>query len=217
MLTPLADLRAAGDFEKSGRIDEVFSGLYGDLTEKRPTVYFLFVGRKDPPSNRLEKLYYEEFKSPVFLFPPGTTGKGDPGTQSFSLSTCVGCNSGFDYFWDAGKKKFRKSPWKRMFHQEKKMVLDPGEIVDPGIVDEALKITGSLPDVIDFVKMCKEKKVAFATRVQSAHERGSHPWYDVMIIEKNKNKEILYDSIRVDVELKKVVYRQKKADLGTKK
>lgn len=204
-LQPLVSPSA--DFNKDGLEDIVISGLYGLTSNPKP--YFLLVATRHTNPIRLETLYYREFTQPVFIHLPGTTGKGDPGDQSFSISLCRDCHLGSDFYWNKKEKTFSILPWKTKTRHVASKVL-PDEDIPEEIVDKALKIVGKLKDVQEYIEHLKKEGRSFGVRVEPLKNSKKKNRYGVRIYEKKEGGETLYDFFVVDVKKMRVKKRNLK-------
>ncbi len=204
-------LSPSGDFNADGAEDVAITGIYALASSN--TRYFLLVGtqRKDPL--RFARLTYQEYAKPVFIHRPGTTGEEDPGDQAFSISLCAHCQEGWDFYWDAKEKKFRRVKWipnsKRLERKPAPPTLD----VPPEVAEEALRIVASLKDVKEYVRTLEEEGRAFGVRAEAPTGAGPTDRTRVLIFEKKDGREILYDRIWVDVKGGRVISREMRPHL----
>jgi len=197
-----------GDFNKDGVPDVAISGIFG-LKQAGP-LYFLLVATQKEDAPHFDKLFYKEYDRPVFIHRPGTTGEGDPGDQAFSISFCMNCPDGFDFYWDSSRKRFDQRPWAMKTKRTQKIVeVKPSEI-PPDIVEKALKVVAALPDVQTYVKEVKKRGGTLGTRVEENPKKEKRPIYRVRVFEKKENREIIYSIFSVDVSTMKVVRRGRK-------
>jgi len=197
-----------GDFNADGVPDVAIAGIYDVTSSPRP--YFLLVATTDKATSRPKVLFLESYSQPPFLFEKKTTGEGDPGDQAFSLSFCTGCSQGWDFYWNPSNKKFDLASWKTRRIRRTDMIKVEGETVPQDIVDRTLKIAGGLPDVIAFVEGLKKSNRSLGTRVRSKSPETKGRIYQVTLFEKKKGKEILYDTIEIDIVRNTVIKRKLK-------
>ena len=193
------------DFNQDGFQDIAISGIY-DLP-KGTSRYFLLVAGSTEKPQKFKTLFFKEYGNPVLIHKRGTTGAGDPGDQAFSISFCVRCEKGKDFYWNKQTKKFILKPWT---NQKLRIPLPspPKEVQVPDdIVDKVFKVVGQLKDVQVYIQAVKKKGSQLGTRV-TFHEKKKKNIYWVKIFEKKEGKEIPYDRILVDVKKMKVIKRK---------
>ncbi len=198
-----------GDFNKDGIDDIAISGIY--VLEKGPNRYFLLVAAVHSDPVRYDKLFYGEFDKPVFLHQPGTTGEFDPGTQAFSMTSCSSCTDGHDFVWNPKKKILEQKGWEQRRREYRMIQRRPDRTPDPDKTDLALKIVGSLPDVVTYVDKLNKRKGVLGTSARFPEpplRDADHVEIDVY--EKKGNKKVIYDTFDVSVSSKTVVKRGKK-------
>lgn len=199
-----------GDFNGDRRPDVAISGVYTLPGKSGPSEkYFLLVVSNAGHRRKSEQLLLEEAKQPYFLHKPGTTGEGDPGNQAFSLSFCINCSTGTDFHWDAEAKAFRRTAWTAKRFPQPVKVAPPRE-VDPKVADEALKIAGALPDVKRFVNRLVRAGAQLVTRVEPVIGKDGEPRAGrarVLIYERSRAGEELYDAIEIDTRRNRVIRR----------
>ena len=193
-----------GDFNKDGQDDIAISGLY-DLPDGGPR-YFLLVATELKDPHRYQKLYFIEVKEPVYIHAPGTTGQGDPGDQAFSISFCANCGEGQDFYWNKGTRRFDLRPWTIKIKRIKKSI-GLARPIPPEDIDKAIQIVSELPDIQQFTSEVKKRGGALGVRVNVPETRSPKNRLQVNIYEKSPEKEILYDSILVDVKKMKALKR----------
>ena len=203
-----------GDFNADGLADLAISGVYG-LPDGGPR-YFLLVATRRTDPIRFEALLFEESDAPHILHRAGTTGPADPGDQAFSVSSCWDCEKGFDLTWNARKRAFDRKPWKAGEIRGTRTVTVPGAPDLPeDLVDRALKIVGTLPDVQAFVAEVKDRGTELVTRARAA-KPGSTDKAIVEILERTSEGEAVYDRISVDLRKERVIRRERKKKPGAK-
>lgn len=195
-----------GDFNLDGSTDVALSGIY-DLDQGRKR-FFLLVASINPRTKKPIALFFEEYESPVFLYTAGSTGDADPKDQCFSLSQCVHCSEGWDFYYSQAKKKFMTRPWKSRVVNTARMETVPAPEVPDELRDNALKLVGGLPDVIQYVTNHKKNGQPFNTRVTSLSTDYSKVL--VTIYDKENGRENIYDEIQVNVKKNKVLRRKKR-------
>lgn len=200
---PRSLLTLEGDFNGDGNEDWALSGTFNFPEKDHP--YFLLVGTKI--GGEFKVLHYRTTSTPAFLHKPGTTGEGDPGDQTFSVSFCIECEKGFDYYWDPKKSAFRIVEWKRTAVPSSTPTPPPE--VPMKAVDLSLHIVGKLEDVKVYVAALKKLNKKLGTRVSwdATDKRKRRVW--VTIFEKAGGNEKIYDRLLVDLKRKRVVRRSK--------
>jgi len=197
-----------GDFDSDGNQDMAISGIY-DLTT-RTTRHFLLVATKLKNSPHYAQLFYKEYPMPVFLHRAGTTGEADPGDQAFSISFCSNCDQGYDFYWNPVKKEFDLRLWKSGMKRVQKPVLVPARQVPAIEVDLAIKIISQLNDVQTYIKDGKARQGAIGVRVDFADKSEQTRRYNVVLFEKKKSGEDVYDRLLVNTKNMRVLKRERK-------
>lgn len=207
--TPYALQFPRGDFDGDGKTDIAISGAFEE-GEKKGRYFLLVVPESEKLSDK-KILYLETGLAPFLLHDAGTTGEHAPPPELFSVTFCTACEQGFDYSWNPSEKKISKNPWEKRKIVTQKIVSIPEDPVPDDDINLSLKIVGSLPDVIAFVKACEEKKIPLQTRV-IGREKKENKWVSttVRIATKNEKGETLYDEIIVDLSRKSVLARTKR-------
>lgn len=197
-----------GDFNGDGIPDLAITGIF-DLPISSHS-YFLLVATLDKTTSRPKTLFFDTYLAPPLLFERGTTGEGDPKDQAFSLSFCTGCAQGWDLYWNNSHQNFDLRPWTVKQIRHTSVVSVQGENVPQSDVDHALKIVGKLPDVIAFVAGLNKNGRTLGTRVESAPFATGSRQCRVLLFEKRKNKELMYDVIDVDLTGGNVIRRERR-------
>jgi len=206
--TPLPLLSPVGDFNHDGVEDIAISGVF-DLVPEGELKYFLLVGTRFKNPTKFKELYYQKYDGPVFLHIPGTTGPDDPKNQAFSISFCINCTRGFDFFWDKKSSSFLKKRWE----DRPKVTASPKE-EEPQVpedeVEKALKIVSPLKDVDEFISELKKRKGQLVVKINPTLKKPKPHQYLVKIAEKKEAELILFDQILVDTRRMKVIQRRVK-------
>jgi hypothetical protein len=206
--TPLPFRTLESDLNHDGITDLAVSGTYNLPGEGNP--YFLLVGSERTPNQKPKILLFREYSKPVFIHPRGSTGEADPNDQSFSISFCMECDQGFDFYWDKKQKAFHQKTWVAKTNRVTKIVEEKAIDVPPEKVDEALKIVGPLKEVQDLVAEINKRQNKLITRVEALKDAPQMDRVLVKILEGITGTERVRGEITVDLTNKKVAGKLKK-------
>jgi hypothetical protein len=189
-----------GDFDKDGRLDMAISGIF-DTPPDQEKYFLLVVG--NIRQSQAELIEYKEYPKPVILHTAGTTGEQDPGDQAFSVTFCMGCSEGYDFYWKTDQANLISVPWKARVKKVTPISVKKESPVDPKIADEALKIAGALPEVQEFVGRLKAEKKELGTRVEPA--KSDKNIVQVVIFERQAGGEKIFQRYVINVASQKVL------------
>ncbi len=205
--TPFALLSPVGDFNKDRKEEIAISGIY-DLLQEGDKKYFLLVAGPAKKAREYQMLHWELSRTPIFIHLPGTTGQGDPNDQAFSTSFCIGCDQGFDFYWDNKMGNFIKKAWSHRLRKE-----TPGplpEEVSTEDADKALKIAGQNKEVAKFIQEVQNREGQLKVQIWPEKKGKENGRFWVKVIEIQNEKESASEKILVDNKRNRIVKRDTK-------